>query len=287
MRICLRRRGRCGRWRFFWRSEFGLAAICFSLAALSKETAIVTPLALAVWESWRIRRPRRKRIGRSRRWWRRWFRCWGGMRITGGRRDLCLGIRSMCATTRRTTLTPVRVLLALAHRTMHVTLHMNLFVPVAAMLACLLLPAVEEDSQTRICRKRADTGHPKCRGFVTVTGTDSAGAAGDVLCDDRGERGVLLAAGGSAADAVFAAAVSAGAAAVREYVSAAAEGVDGPGGAERGGVCGGAVRESALPVCAGRQPGIRDGDPSARGGGSGDCGADAGGDGADGVACDG
>jgi hypothetical protein len=43
------------------------------------------------------------------------------------------------------TLTPVRVLLALAHRTMHVTAHMNLFVPVAAALACLLLPAVKDD----------------------------------------------------------------------------------------------------------------------------------------------
>jgi hypothetical protein len=42
--------------------------------------------------------------------------------------------------------TPVRVLLALAHRTMHVTLHMNLFVPVLAALGCLLLPPVQEDS---------------------------------------------------------------------------------------------------------------------------------------------
>ncbi len=44
------------------------------------------------------------------------------------------------------TLTPLRVLLALAHRTMHVTAHMNLFVPVVAALACLLLPAVGEGS---------------------------------------------------------------------------------------------------------------------------------------------
>jgi hypothetical protein len=50
------------------------------------------------------------------------------------------------------TLTPVRVLLALAHRIMQVTLHMNLFLPVAAMLACLLLPPVQE---TRSSQSRA------------------------------------------------------------------------------------------------------------------------------------
>jgi hypothetical protein len=39
---------------FFLEERIWLAAICFSLAALSKETAIVTPLALAVWEVFRI-----------------------------------------------------------------------------------------------------------------------------------------------------------------------------------------------------------------------------------------
>src|ERR1700691_2369407 len=36
---------------FFLEERVWAAAICFSLAAFSKETAIVTPLALAVWES--------------------------------------------------------------------------------------------------------------------------------------------------------------------------------------------------------------------------------------------
>ena len=39
---------------FFLEERIWLAAVCFSLAVLSKETAIVTPLALAVWESFRI-----------------------------------------------------------------------------------------------------------------------------------------------------------------------------------------------------------------------------------------
>jgi hypothetical protein len=55
------------------------------------------------------------------------------------------------------TLTPLRILLALAHRVMHVTLHMNLFVPVAAMLACMLLPPVAEPDGT--VRQRIAPAH--------------------------------------------------------------------------------------------------------------------------------
>jgi hypothetical protein len=129
---------------FFLEERIWLAAVCFSLAALSKETAIVTPLALAVWDSWQIRRPRGERalkigallvpaiplVGWYVFHWRKtWF-------VFGNPEYLRYNATA--------TLTPVRVLLALAHRTMHVTLHMNLFVPVVAMLACLLLPPVEE-----------------------------------------------------------------------------------------------------------------------------------------------
>src|ERR1700728_3595780 len=46
---------------FLLEEEIWLAALCFSLAALSKETAVVTPVALAVWESWR-RRSQSERI---------------------------------------------------------------------------------------------------------------------------------------------------------------------------------------------------------------------------------
>lgn len=129
---------------FFLEERIWPAAVCFSLAVLSKETAIVTPLALAVWESWRIRRPRGERIGKVAAlvapaaplvaWYAYHWRKTG----------FVFGNPEYVQYNATATLTPVRVLLALAHRTMHVTLHMNLFVPVVAALGCLLLPAVAE-----------------------------------------------------------------------------------------------------------------------------------------------
>lgn len=48
------------------------------------------------------------------------------------------------------TLTPLRVLLALWHRTNQIALHMNLFVPVLLALACLLLdPVPDKDGSSR------------------------------------------------------------------------------------------------------------------------------------------
>jgi hypothetical protein len=141
---------------FFLEERIWLAAVCFSLAVLSKETAIVTPLALAVWESFRI--PTSAKTGQkwgTRDSWRGriqkvaalaaavvplagWYAYhW---RKTG----FVFGNAEYVRYNATETLTPVRVLLALAHRTMHVTAHMNLFVPVAAALACLLLPVVKE-----------------------------------------------------------------------------------------------------------------------------------------------
>jgi hypothetical protein len=141
---------------FFLEERIWLAAVCFSLAVLSKETAIVTPLALAVWESFRI--PTSAKTGQkwgTRDSWRGriqkvaalaaaviplagWYAYhW---RKTG----FVFGNPEYVRYNATQTLTPLRVLLALAHRTMHVTAHMNLFVPVVAMLACLLLPVVKE-----------------------------------------------------------------------------------------------------------------------------------------------
>jgi hypothetical protein len=137
---------------FLLEERLGWAAVCFSLAALAKETAVVTPVALAVWESWN------PTFGRSRHLW--------GTRLQRSGKALLLltpavplaawylyhwhrtgfvfGNPEYLEYNATATLTPVRILLALAHRVMHVTLHMNLFVPVAAMFACMLLPAVSE-----------------------------------------------------------------------------------------------------------------------------------------------
>lgn len=121
------------------------AALFFALAALSKETAIVTPVALAVWESWR----HRPRAGRIRvviallspvlplaGWY---FYYW---RKTG----FVFGNPEYLRYNATATLTVERVVLALGYRLMHIALHMNMFVPVAAMLACMLLPPVDEEA---------------------------------------------------------------------------------------------------------------------------------------------
>jgi hypothetical protein len=149
---------------FLLEERLGWAAVCFSLAALAKETAVVTPVALAVWESWN---PTFGKTGQSHSARLRFAqaRLWG-TRIGRVRKVLALmvpvvplagwyvyhwhktgfvfGNPEYLEYNATATLTPVRILLALAHRVMHVTLHMNLFVPVAAMLACLLLPPVTE-----------------------------------------------------------------------------------------------------------------------------------------------
>ena len=126
------------------------AAIAFALAALSKETAIVTPIALAIWESWRFRRPRGERIRKVlalvvpaiplAAWYVYHWRKTGFM----------FGNPEYVRYNATATLTPLRVVLALAHRAMHITVHMNLFVPVLAALACLFLPAVQENEPAAV-----------------------------------------------------------------------------------------------------------------------------------------
>ncbi len=144
---------------FYLEEKPSTAAICFSLAALSKETAIVTPIALAVWESWR----RRSRPGRIRAvaallspvlplaaWY---FYHW---RRTG----YVFGNPEYLHYNAVSTLTPRRILIALMYRVMHVTVHMNLFVPVALMFGCLLLPPVlEDEAQASSIRARIAPSH--------------------------------------------------------------------------------------------------------------------------------
>lgn len=128
---------------FLLEEKIWLAAVCFSLAALSKETAIITPVALAVWESWR-RRPRRGRIRTVTALlvpvvplagWYAWH--W---HKTG----FLFGNPEYLRYNATATLTTERVLLALSYRLMHLLFHMNMFVPVTLMLACMLLPPVAE-----------------------------------------------------------------------------------------------------------------------------------------------
>jgi len=123
-----------------------LSAAFFSLAAVSKETAIVTPLALAIWELWLASKAdTRTHLRRAGvlclpvvplgLWYLyHWHR-------TG----FVFGNPEYLRYNATATLTPLRVLIAFAHRLLHITAHMNLFVPVLLMFACMLLPPLAED----------------------------------------------------------------------------------------------------------------------------------------------
>ena len=143
-----------------------LATIAFSLAALSKETAIVTPLALAVWQLWRYLRSRAQRHSADSPanghdhpvprpaavvilaapviplvLWYLYHR---------HRTGFIFGNPEYLRYNAGTTLDPLRILLALGHRILHVTAHMNLFVPVLLMAACMILPPVnDKDGSSR------------------------------------------------------------------------------------------------------------------------------------------
>jgi hypothetical protein len=130
------------------------AAGCFAVAAWSKETAIVTPLAIALWEVYLCLRggPNGRRASlRAALWmvsgpatllaWYAYFR---------HRTGYVFGNPEFLRYNAISTLSPLRILLALVHRILQLTAHMNMFVPVLCMLgAMLLLPLRERDGTPR------------------------------------------------------------------------------------------------------------------------------------------
>jgi len=133
-----------------------LCAACFAVAALSKETAIITPVALALFESWRPR-PRTGRIRTVTALLAPVLPLSGWYVYHWARTGYALGNPQYVQYNATATLTPVRVLLALGYRVLHVAAHMNMFVPVALMLACMLLPPVEETAGK--LRRRISPAH--------------------------------------------------------------------------------------------------------------------------------
>jgi 4-amino-4-deoxy-L-arabinose transferase-like glycosyltransferase len=135
-------------------ADLWAAAACFAVAAWSKETAIVTPLAISLWEMYLCLRGNDQDCGRHLRAalllllppatllaWYAYFRQRTGY-IFGNPEFLRYNATS--------TLSPVRILLALAHRILQLTAHMNMFVPVLCMLgAMLLLPLRDRDGTLR------------------------------------------------------------------------------------------------------------------------------------------
>lgn len=136
------------------------AALCFILAALSKETAIVTPLALAAWESWQLRsRPHRIRTVAALLVPVLPLAAWYAYHFS--RTGYVFGNPQYLHYNAISTLTPKRIALAFSYRMVHITVHMNLFVPILLMLACMLLPPVHEEES-------ASAGAPCLRRRISV-----------------------------------------------------------------------------------------------------------------------
>lgn len=130
----LPKRNRNPRAAFFW----------FTAAVLSKETAVIIPLVmvgLRVIDAFRAHRPARSRLIRESAWlaacvlplcaWYGWHYAKTGF-LFGNPEFLRYNAES--------TLAPVRILAAFGHRILHLTVHMNLFVPAMLTFAALMLP---------------------------------------------------------------------------------------------------------------------------------------------------
>lgn len=122
-----------------------IAAMWFSLAALSKETAIVIPLTLAAWHVWETRR----KPAQTRGHWR------AALQFTLPVLPLCgwyayhfhktgyiFGNPQYVRYNTVLTLHLFRFFLAFGQRLMQITIYMNIFVPILCMVAAMFLPAL-------------------------------------------------------------------------------------------------------------------------------------------------
>jgi 4-amino-4-deoxy-L-arabinose transferase-like glycosyltransferase len=130
------------------------AAAWFAAAALSKETAIIVPATLAVIslvES--VRAPGRARV----RLWQEsaWFAgctvplaAWYAYHLT--KTGFLFGNPEFLRYNAQANLSPLRIAAAFGYRILHLTAHMNLFVPVGIAVAALLLdPRLDREGQPR------------------------------------------------------------------------------------------------------------------------------------------
>jgi len=126
------------------------AAIWFSLAVLAKETAIVTPIALAAFElaaGFHKTRPIRRRGWQLAGWyalcalplaaWYAWHYAHTGW---------LFGNPEFIRYNATSTLDPVRIAAAFGHRLLHLFAHMNMFVPVLCTAAAMVLDPLKDES---------------------------------------------------------------------------------------------------------------------------------------------
>jgi 4-amino-4-deoxy-L-arabinose transferase-like glycosyltransferase len=131
-------------------------AILFSLAALSKETAILTPIALALWEIIlliRTHTPRHHLARSAQKIAALLFpilplSAWYAFHYH--RTGFIFGNPEFLRYNATANLDPHRIALCLYHRLLHLTAHMNMFLPVICTLAVLFIPAVA--NRTRLPR---------------------------------------------------------------------------------------------------------------------------------------
>jgi 4-amino-4-deoxy-L-arabinose transferase-like glycosyltransferase len=135
-----------------------LASAIFSFAALSKETAIVTPFALALWEIFLICRSRNPR---QRRFHALWIAAllspilpliaWYAYHRY--RTGFIFGNPEFLRYNATANFGVNRLLLALWHRLLHLTTHMNMFVPVTCAIAALLIPITSSSPRQTVPRR--------------------------------------------------------------------------------------------------------------------------------------
>ncbi len=131
-----------------WFPKNWVAALWFAAAALCKETAIAVPLTLAVVslvEGFGVALPARLRLWRQAAWlsscmlplagWYAWHYSKTGF---------LFGNPEFLRYNAQATLSPLRFLAAFGHRVLHLTAHMNLFVPVLMSFAALLLNPLKD-----------------------------------------------------------------------------------------------------------------------------------------------
>jgi len=133
------------------------AAILFSLAALSKETAVITPATLALWEGCVLLRERhtdgiaRERVTQTCQWIAAllapivplafWYA------YLDYRTGFVFGNREFLRYNATANLDAHRIALSLYHRLLHLTMHMNMFVPVICAVAVLFIPQIKGRSR--------------------------------------------------------------------------------------------------------------------------------------------
>jgi 4-amino-4-deoxy-L-arabinose transferase-like glycosyltransferase len=130
-----------------------LAALWFALAALSKETAIAIPLTLAavsLFESRHAPGRARTRLRREAEWLASCalpLAAWYAYHYA--KTGFLFGNPEFLRYNAQANLSPMRIVAAFGYRLLHLTAHMNLFVPVGIALAALLLLEIRPGADGR------------------------------------------------------------------------------------------------------------------------------------------